>query len=80
MDLLVNTEKKTRNAKGAVSKHKIFSTVVFLNGDKAVEEIQVMMLSPRINIKGCFMYMTSPARIFARLVMENKIWRLHIRA
>lgn len=68
--------KKTKEAKGSGSKHKIFSTAVFLNGDKAVAETQVMMLSPRINVQGCSMDMISYARIFARLVKHDDEWKI----
>lgn len=68
--------KRTKQAKGSGSKHKIFSTAVFLNGNKAVSEMQVMMLSPRINIKGCGMDMISYARIFARLIKRDGEWKI----
>lgn len=67
---------KTKQANGGGSKHKIFSTAVFLNGDKAVAETQVMMLSPRITIQGCDMDMVSHARIFARLVKRDGEWQI----
>lgn len=67
---------KTKQANGGGSKHKIFSTTVFLNGDKAVAETQVMMLSPRITIQGCDMDMVSHARIFARLVKRDGEWQI----
>lgn len=67
---------RTRNAHGAGSKHKIFSTAVFINGDRAVAETQVMMLSPRLTIEGCDMDMISFARIFARLVKHDGEWKI----
>lgn len=67
---------KTKQAKGSGSKHKIFSTAVFINGDKAVAEMQVMMLSSRINIEDCKMDMISQARIFARLIKRNDEWKI----
>lgn len=67
---------KTKQAHGSGSKHKIFSTAVFINGNKAVAETQVMMLSPRINIQGCDMDMQSQARIFARLIKRDDEWKI----
>lgn len=67
---------KTKQANGGGSKHKIYSTAVFVNGNKAVAETQVMMLSPRVNIQGCDMDMHSYARIFARLVKRDGEWKI----
>lgn len=67
---------KTKQARGAGSRHKIFSTAVFIHQNKAVAETQVMMLSPRITIQGCDMDMVSYARIFARLVKQNEEWKI----
>lgn len=67
---------RTKKANGAGSKHKIFSTAVFIYKDKAVAETQVMMLSPRMTIKGCDMDMNSEARIFARLEKRDGEWKI----
>lgn len=67
---------RTKDAKGSGSKHKIFSTAVFLHKEKAVAEMQVMMLSPRIKIQECDMDMISYARIFARLEKRNGEWKI----
>lgn len=67
---------RTKNAHGAGSKHKIFTTAVFLNGDKAVAETQTMMLSPRVQIEGCEMDMISHVRIFARLEKRDGQWKI----
>lgn len=67
---------RTRKAHGAGSRHKVFSTAVFLNGDKAVAETQAMMLSPRMSIQGCEMDMVSHVRIFARLERRGGAWRI----
>lgn len=67
---------RTKKAKGAGSKHKIFSTAVFLHGEKAVAETQVMMLSSRIKIQECEFDMISYARIFARLEKRSGEWKI----
>lgn len=67
---------RTKQAHGAGSRHKIYSTAVFINGDRAVAETQVQMLSPRVNIQGCDMDMISYARIFARLVKCDGEWKI----
>lgn len=67
---------RTRQAKSGGSKHKIFSTAVFVNGDKAVAETQTMMLSPRVSIQGCDMDMVSHVRIFARLERRAGEWKI----
>ena len=51
-----NYWEQTKRATGAGSQHKIFSTAVFLQGEKAAAEMQVMMLSPRIKIEGCDLF------------------------
>lgn len=67
---------KTKNAHSGGSKHKIFSTAVFLNGDRAVAETQAMMLSPRITVQNCDMDMVSYVRIFARLEKRDGEWKI----
>lgn len=67
---------QTKRATGAGSRHKIFSTAVFLRGEKAAAEMQVMMLSPRIKIEGCELDMISYARIIAQLVKQDGIWKI----
>ena len=67
---------RTKQAHGGGSKHKIFSTAVFLHGDKAVAEMQVMMLSPRVKLEGGDADMISYARIFARLERRGGEWKI----
>ena len=55
---------------------KVFSTSIFLNGEKAVAEMQVMMLSPRVEMDGCSVDLVSYARIFARLVRRDDVWKI----
>lgn len=45
--LLKTVIAKTKAAGGGGSKHKMNSTMVWLNGDKAIAEMSVTMLSPR---------------------------------
>lgn len=66
----------TRKANGGGSKHKIFNTNVWVNGDKAIGEMNVLMLSPRVKLDGQDIDMHSYARIFTRLVRENGVWKI----
>ncbi len=58
------------------SKHKINSTNVWLNGDKAVAEMTVTMLSPRQSIDGHDFDLVCYARIFSRLRRESGFWKI----
>lgn len=66
----------TKSSKESGAKHKAFSTVVFVNGEKAVAEIQVMMLSPRKVVNDCEVDMVSYARVFMRLKKLDGQWKI----
>ena len=63
-------------ANGGGAKHKIYYTAVWVNGDKAIAEMPVMMLSPRVKLDGQAVDLHSYARIFTRLTKENDTWKI----
>lgn len=63
-------------ANGGGAKHKIYYTTVWVNGDRAVAEMPVMMLSPRIEVDGQKLDLHSYARIFTRLKKQNGVWKI----
>lgn len=69
--------RQIEEAGGEAAKHKINSTVVWLNGDKAVAETMVTMLSPRQNIDGHDFDLISYARIFSRFQKKTEMWKIN---
>lgn len=67
---------KVSAANGGGAKHKINSTSVWINDDKAISEMTVMMLSPRTKLDGQEVDLHSYARIFSRLQKINDQWQL----
>ncbi|KRM72081.1 nuclear transport factor 2 family protein [Lacticaseibacillus brantae] len=67
---------KVAAAHGGGAKQKIFYTEVWLNGDKAIAEMPVMMLSPRIKLDNQPIEVHSYARIFTRLEKINGLWKI----
>ena len=67
---------KLAAANGGGAKHKINYTTVWVNGTKAIGEMSVMMLSPRIKLDGQAVDLHSYARIFTRLEKENGTWKI----
>ncbi|WP_164512671.1 nuclear transport factor 2 family protein [Loigolactobacillus iwatensis] len=67
---------KVSAANGGGAKHKINSTSVWVNGNKAIGEMTVMMLSPRTKLDGQEVDLHSYARIFSRLKKVNGVWKL----
>ncbi|KRN18142.1 nuclear transport factor 2 family protein [Lacticaseibacillus camelliae] len=67
---------KLAQANGGGSKHKINYTTVWVNGTKAIGEMTVMMLSPRIKLDGQAVDLHSYARIFTRLEKQNGVWKI----
>ncbi|WPC17728.1 hypothetical protein N6G94_01505 [Pediococcus inopinatus] len=63
-------------ANGGGAKHKINYTSVWVNGNKAIGEMTVMMLSPRTELDGQPVDLHSYARIFSRLEKVNGAWKL----
>ena len=67
---------KVAQANGGGAKHKIFYTAVWVNGSKAISEMPVMMLSPRVKLGGQAVDLHSYARIFMRLEKKNGTWKI----
>ncbi|WP_390405544.1 hypothetical protein [Lacticaseibacillus jixiensis] len=67
---------KLAKANGGGAKHKINYTTVWVNGTKAIGEMSVMMLSPRIKLDGQAVDLHSYARIFTRLEKDNGTWKI----
>ena len=67
---------KLAAAGGGGSKHKINYTTVWVNGNKAIGEMTVMMLSPRVDLDGQKVDLHSFARIFTRLEKQNGVWKI----
>ncbi|WP_461215484.1 nuclear transport factor 2 family protein [Lacticaseibacillus sp. GG6-2] len=67
---------KVAQANGGGAKHKINATTVWVNGDKAIGEMTVMMLSPRVKLSDQAVDLHSYARIFTRLEKQNGVWKI----
>lgn len=67
---------KVAQANGGGAKHKIYYTAVWTNGNKAIAEMPVMMLSPRVKLDGQAVDLHSYARIFMRLEKQNGLWKI----
>jgi hypothetical protein len=67
---------KVAQANGGGAKHKINYTAVWVNGNKAIGEMPVMMLSPRIKLDGQAVDLQSYASIFTRLEKQDGVWKI----
>lgn len=67
---------KVAEAGGGGAKHKINYTAVWVNGNKAIGETAVMMLSPRTKLDGQDVDLHSYARIFMELEKKNGTWKI----
>lgn len=67
---------KVAQANGGGAKHKIYYTAVWVNGNKAIAEMPVMMLSPRVKLDGQAVDLHSYARIFTRLEKKHGTWKI----
>ncbi|EAE9169160.1 hypothetical protein D3Y79_15135 [Listeria monocytogenes] len=68
--------KRLEAAGGGGAKHKINYTIVWVNGNKAIGEMTVAMLSPRQTLKSEEFDLISYARILTRVQKENGIWKI----